>query len=96
MEGLRPFPVLQMFLCSAQSMHFVSNLEKCREYAFLRKYVQIITILHGGGPPNLLQHYRGEGSTGAPYLYCVIKASGKLLPRLIKPHQSPLPELDLS
>ena len=40
-------------------MHFVSNLEKCREYAFLRKYVQIITILHGGGPPNLLQHYIG-------------------------------------
>ena len=37
-EGLRPFSVLHMFLCSAKSMHFVSILEKNREYAILGKY----------------------------------------------------------
>ena len=34
---------------------------------------KFITILHGGGLPNLLQYYnRGEGSTGTPNLYYVI------------------------
>ena len=37
MEGLRPFSVLHMFLCSAKSPHSVSNLEKFQEYAILRK-----------------------------------------------------------
>ena len=49
-------------------MHFVSNLEKCSEYAFLREYVQIITILHGGGPPNLLQHYIGGRGLPGPHI----------------------------
>ena len=49
-------------------MHFVSNLEKCREYAFLREYVQIITILHGGGPPNSLQHYIGVRGLLGPHI----------------------------
>ena len=38
MEELRPFSVLHMFLCSAKTMHFVSNLEKFSEYAILGKY----------------------------------------------------------
>ena len=39
MEELRPFSVLHMFLCSAKTMHFVSNLEKFSEYAILGKYL---------------------------------------------------------
>ena len=58
-------------------MHFVSNLEKCREYAFLREYVQIITILHGGGPPNLLQHYIGGGVYWGPIFVLRNKGLGK-------------------
>ena len=38
MEGLRPFSVKHMFLCSAKTTHFVSNLEKCCEYAIFGKY----------------------------------------------------------
>ena len=52
---------------------FVANLEKCRKYTFLggpprllRYYIgglsKFITILHGGGGlPDLLQYYKGEG-----------------------------------
>ena len=52
---------------------FVANSEKCRKYAFLGGSTQIITILHrgvieiyyittkGGGLPDLLQYYKGEG-----------------------------------
>ena len=34
MEGDKSFSVLHMILCCAKSTHFVSNLEKCREYSF--------------------------------------------------------------
>ena len=37
MEGLRPFSVLHMFLCSAKSAHFVSKEKNC-ENAILGKY----------------------------------------------------------
>ena len=42
---------------------FVANSEKCRKYTFLGGSAQIITILHvwGGGLPDLLQYYKGEG-----------------------------------
>ena len=35
MKDLRPFSVLHIFLCSAKSTYFVSNLEKFREYVIL-------------------------------------------------------------
>ena len=73
MEGLRPFLVLHMFLCSAKSTHFVSNLEKNCEHAILGKYAKIISILHRGDFLNLLQYYiGGRGSAGTPNLYYVI------------------------
>ena len=64
-----------MFLWSAKSTHFVSNLEKNREYATLgntlrlfQHYIGGIFSIHYnitggvGGLPNLLQYYnRGEG-----------------------------------
>ena len=57
--------IYHVFLCGAIISRFVANLEKCREYAFLGGYANIITILHGGGLPNLIQYYMvGEGSIG--------------------------------
>ena len=50
-----------MLLDSAKSTHFVSNLEKNREYAILGKYPWIISILHRGDFINLLQYYMGGG-----------------------------------
>ena len=40
-------------------MHFVGNLENCREYSFLWSSAKIITILHRGVHRNLLQSLRG-------------------------------------
>ena len=39
---------------------------------FLGEYTLIISILHGGDFPNLLQYCIGGGSTGTPNLYYVI------------------------
>ena len=42
-------------------------------YVTLGGYVQIITILHRGGLPNLLQYYIGRGeSNETPKMYYVI------------------------
>ena len=62
MERFRPFSVYHMFSCSAKSTHFVSNFETIYENAVLGKYPYIISILHRGDFPNLLQYYnRGGG-----------------------------------
>ena len=56
---------------------FVANLEKCRKYTvlggpsrLLREYIgglsKFITILHGGGLPDLLQYYNGGGASRDP------------------------------
>ena len=69
MEGHGPFfqfsmkkVIIQYFSCILMYHHIkriILNLEKCREYAFLGRYAQIITILQGGALPNLLQYYIG-------------------------------------
>ena len=68
--------VYHVFLCGAIISRFVANLEKCRDYAFLGGYANIITILQKGGLPNILQYLKrglpnliqynmvGEGSLG--------------------------------
>ena len=68
MEGLKPFSVLHMFLCSAKSMQAVSNLEKYREYAISGKYPSIISILHREDFLNLLQYHMGPPHGGIPNL----------------------------
>ena len=48
MEGLRPFTVLHMFLYSAKSTHFVSNLEKLLQYN-IGVVQQMIMVHHDSG-----------------------------------------------
>ena len=38
MEGHKSYLVLDMFCCGTRGMHFVSNFENCRKYAYLGEY----------------------------------------------------------
>ena len=41
-------PYFHINICGAIFTYFIGNLETCREYAFLRGYAKISTILHRG------------------------------------------------
>ena len=51
---------------------FCCKFGKMLQIHVFRGSAQIITILHGGGLPYLLQYYKGGGSLGTPNLYYVI------------------------
>ena len=96
MEGLKSFSVLHMFNVVVKVCILSQIWKNMRICVFKGVNPDYYNITWRGSSQFITTLHRGEGSTGAPYLYCVIKALGKLLPRLIKPHRSPPPELDLS